>query len=281
MKFSATLISIALALAGSAQGHGHVFRRGPSATFTPSNPTPAPAPPQSVNPTNTIKRGVSYNDPKAADLFGSKISWQYNWSPVPGGNVNSGREFVPMLWGADQGHTQNWIDDATAAIAAGATHLLGFNEPDLGAQSNLTPQQAADAWKKWMEPFAGKAKLCSPAITNGGPPMGTAWLDTFLSLCEGCTIDCIAIHIYDSSSNVAYFQKYISDVGTKYNKPVWVTEMGASGTTQQQQQFLQTMLPFLDGLDSVERYAYFMAGGNILVDAANNLLPLGQTYNTI
>lgn len=41
------------------------------------------------------------------------------------------------------------------------------------------------------------------------------------------------------------------------------------------------MLPFLDGLSTNERYAYFMAGGNILVDDSDSILPLGQTYNSI
>lgn len=41
------------------------------------------------------------------------------------------------------------------------------------------------------------------------------------------------------------------------------------------------MLPFLDNLATVERYAYFTAGQNILTDSSSNqLLPLGQTYNT-
>lgn len=77
-----------------------------------------------------------------------------------------------------------------------------------------------------MEPFAGKAKLVSPAVTNGAPPsMGTGWLDSFLAACTGCHIDAIAIHIYDSATNTAYFQNYISSVASKYGKPVWVTEV--------------------------------------------------------
>ena len=76
-----------------------------------------------------------------------------------------------------------------------------------------------------MEPFAGKAKLCSPAITNGGAPMGTAWLDAFLAACSGCTIDCIAFHIYDSATNLAYFESYIKEIGTKYGKPTFMTEV--------------------------------------------------------
>jgi hypothetical protein len=71
----------------------------------------------------------------------------------------------------------------------------------------MSPQQAATAWKQYMQPFAGRVKLVSPAITNGAPPnMGTGWMDQFLKACTGCTIDVIAFHIYDSATNVAYFQ---------------------------------------------------------------------------
>lgn len=36
--------------------------------------------------------------------------------------------------------------------------------------------QAVDLWREHMQPFAGNAKLVSPAVTNGGPPMGITWL---------------------------------------------------------------------------------------------------------
>lgn len=100
-----------------------------------------------------------------------------------------------------------------------------FNEPDNAGQANLSPQAAAAAWKKYMQPFAGKAKLCSPAVTNGAAPMGTAWLDAFLKACTGCRVDCIAIHVYDKVTNTAYSKEYITGVGKKYKKPVWVTEV--------------------------------------------------------
>ena len=41
------------------------------------------------------------------------------------------------------------------------------------------------------------------------------------------------------------------------------------------------MLPYLDGLSSVERYAYFMAGDDILVDSSDHLTSLGVTYDTL
>ena len=106
-----------------------------------------------------------------------------------------------------------------------ANDVSSFNEPDLSSQSNLSPAAAATAWRQYMQPFAGKAKLCSPAITNGAAPMGTAWLDQFLAECSGCTIDCIAFHIYDSATNLAYFESYIKEIGTKYGKPTFMTEV--------------------------------------------------------
>ncbi|KAF7795462.1 hypothetical protein EIP86_006623 [Pleurotus ostreatoroseus] len=283
MKFSAALVSLALTLAGVVDARMEHRRVGPSVTFTSveSAPTQVESTTSSSSAATTGKRGISYNNAAFTDAFGSKTTWAYDWDSSADGTIRSGLEFVPMLWGTTADHTNSWSANAQAAINAGATHLLAFNEPDLSSQANLTPAQAASAWMTYMQPFAGKAKLCSPAITNGAAPMGTAWLDEFLAACTSCTIDCIAIHIYDSATNTAYYQNYISGIGTKYGKPTWVTEFGAAGTTAQQQAFLQTMLPFLDNLSTVERYAYFMAGQDILVDDSGALTALGQTYNSV
>lgn len=48
-----------------------------------------------------------------------------------------------------------------------------------------------------MEPFHGKAKLVSPAVTNGG---GVQWLQQFFGNCTGCHIDAIALHWYDTAT---------------------------------------------------------------------------------
>jgi hypothetical protein len=184
-----------------------------------------------------------------------------------------------MLWSDAGDHTRSWAKNAQAAIDAGATHILGFNEPDLGAQANMSPERAAASWRKFIQPFAGKAKLVSPAITNGGAPLGQDWMDRFLKACNDCTIDAIAIHIYDSASNVGYFKNYIADVGKKYNKPTWVTEFGASGTVAEQSEFIKTMVPYLNGLASVERYAYFGDFEGTFVQNGQ-LLPLGKAYAT-
>ncbi|OSC98855.1 glycoside hydrolase family 128 protein [Trametes coccinea BRFM310] len=290
MKFAAaSLVSIALLLASSAQGAQHMQKKhhrrtGPSATFSQPAPTTtaaAPAPTSTSTGSGTIKRGLSFNDASLTKDFTSKqVSWAYNWDSSFSGSLPDGVVYFPMLWSADPSHSAQWADNANAAIAKGSTHLLFINEPDLSSQSNTSPQDAAQQWMQFMQPFAGKANLVSPAITNGAPPMGTGWMDEFLAECEklGCQVDSIAAHIYDSATNVAYYQSYITDLGTRYNRSVLITEFGASGTVEQQQAFLQQMVPFLDNLDSVSHYAWFMTAVGNLVNSDASLSSLGETY---
>ncbi|KAI0699784.1 hypothetical protein C8T65DRAFT_580850 [Cerioporus squamosus] len=246
---------------------------------------PPPVAPTSVNITaraNSGKRGLSFNDAGLTKNFNSgQVSWAYNWDSAPQGTLPAGVNYFPMLFSAAPDHSTQWEANANAAIASGSTHLLFINEPDLATQSNTSPADAAKQWMQFMQPFAGKATLVSPAITNGAPPaMGTGWMDQFLTECDklGCTVDAIAAHIYDSATNIPYYQAYITDLGTKYNRPVLITEFGASGTVEQQQAFLQTMIPFMDGLASVSHYAWFMTAVGNLVNADASLTPLGQTY---
>jgi len=62
----------------------------------------------------------------------------------------------------------------------------------------MTVNQSVAGHRAYMEPFAGKAKLGSPAITFAGPPSGLTYLEWFMGNCTGCTIDFINIHWYSS-----------------------------------------------------------------------------------
>jgi hypothetical protein len=223
------------------------------------------------------KRGIAYNSPALAKLLIGKSQWAYNWGSTNGG-LASGVEYLPMLWGATADKTNTWVKDATAGIAAGATALLGFNEPDHTEQANMSPQAAATAYKQYItNNFAGKAKLISPAVTNGGGSMGLAWLSSFMGLCSDCQIDAVAIHWYDSSSNVEYFKSHIQDAHTQSGKPVYLTEFGT--TDGNDQAFLAAVLPWLDSQDYVQKYAYFMASDGKLI-SGSGLSAAGNTYCT-
>ena len=134
---------------------------------------------------------------------------------------------------------------------------------------------------QYMQPFAGKATLVSAAVTNGPPPsMGTGWLDSFLSACAqlGCTVDAVAAHIYADASDVSYFESYISALA-KYDMPVLMTEIGASsGSAAEQDALVSALVPFLDGLDFVSHYAWFMLADGSLVNSDGSLSALGSAY---
>lgn len=229
-------------------------------------PTPSSTPVTTGNTGSSGKRGLAYNDASLlAGFDGSKASWAYNWGATSGGTVPSQFEYVPMLWGL-KGHTDGWAANAQAAIDSGSSHLLYLNEPDLGAQSNVSPKDAATGWTANMEQFHGKAKLGSPAVTNGGSPMGITWMTEFLSECSSCSIDFTVMHWYDSASNFAYFKNYVADFyAASGGRPIWITEFGASGSVDEQVAFLDQATAWLDSLDYVERYSYFMvAEGNLV-----------------
>lgn len=235
----------------------------PTTTAAPPKPTTSAAPPV-VNGSN--KRGLAYNNAALLPPFlggNSKVSWAYNWGDSSS-NVPSGVEYVPMLWGLGS-HTNGWTAAATKAIAAGSTHLLGFNEPDLGSQSNLSPADAAAGWKTYMQPFAGQAKLGSPAVTNGGSPMGVTWIQNFLKACTGCTVDYIVLHWYNGGDANA-FMNYVTNAHAVTGLPVWISEFEATGNSDTEKvAFLNTVMPWLDSQSFVQRYSYFgVFEGNML-----------------
>lgn len=188
----------------------------------------------------------------------------------------------------NQQYISSWKANATAAIKNGTTHLLAFNEPDI---NNLSPKQAATAYMNYMQPFASSTvKLGAPAVTNGGPPTGLTWLGQFLGNCTSCTIDFVPIHWYCGYNNINYFTSYIQQAHQAANgRNIWITEFqgddvscSTPATDTQQGEFMDTVLPWLDSLSYVERYAYFMAtksssSQTFLVNQAGNGLTASGT----
>jgi len=228
----------------------------------------------------TGKRGIAYNDAKLTDCLSSssKISWAYNWGSSAGTGLSDSVSFIPTLWGPKSEFTNSWSENAKSAIDSGSSHLFSFNEPDHEAQANLSPEAAASAYKEYMEPFAGKAKICAPSVTNGGGSMGLNWLKSFLESCQDCTIDCLNIHWYDSAENTEYFKSHISDAADLApGKPIYVSEFAATGSDDQISQFLEDVMPWMDSNDAVGGYAYFMASDGSLVSGLEKST-IGQTY---
>ncbi len=259
-----------------------------SSSLPPPASSPAPAPKPNTNShqssPDVTPRGLVYNTATLTNLFSSSsaISWAYNWDSQPGGTLSPNIQFVPQFWGPIPVHTDHWKTNADKALAAGSTHFLGFNEPDIAEQANLLPPAAVTAWKTYLEPYAGKVKLGSPSVCNGPEPTkGLQWLSTFLDGCSSCTIDFIAIHWYGLANDegVKDFKDHVAKAHViAKGRSVWITEFQPSGSVEQQADFMAKILPWLDdkSQSGVERYAYFQVDNILASDG--KLTKLGSVY---
>jgi len=228
-------------------------------------------------------------------------SWWYDWGLSPVFNdTNTAHEFVAMAWGSHKkGVPIDQVLDQWTPHPSTKT-LLGFNEPNLGGQSNLTAEAACKLWPA-LRRAASKheLKLGSPAA-NHCVPRGTGsqdsnchmppeeWFDSFFAL-DGCgvdTVDFITTHKY--GCNWTDTVEYVKGLHARYNKPIWLTEFScAKAPPEKQLAFMKNILPAFDAMPEViPRYAWFIAragtakiGDNdVLIDGANLTL-LGQYYN--
>jgi len=184
-------------------------------------------------------------------------------------------EYVPMMWG------RNDVSSFADSVGS-ATHVLSFNEPDLGTQANIDAATAAQLHQEGMASLVGKVQIGSPAVTNGGGSMGVTWLDNFFKACGGsCNCDFVAYHWYDSAENFAYFKQQTEAVIAVANNygisKVWLTEFEPSGSADAQASFMKQALEYLDGNSAVERYAAFMAADGVMM-TGDSLNSLGSAY---
>lgn len=255
--------------------------------------------------TKSAKRGVAYDLATPADIraLSPGVSWWYNWATTPNAGIPSGyltqyqMDYYPMLWNGSFSATA-----VEAFLHANPTihYLLVLNEPNVGGQAYMTPQQAAKLWPQY-EAIAAQAgvKIVGPQITWGNMPNyndPVAWMDAFYAAYASAnggrkpTIDYLGFHWYDYGLSAQL------DRLDKYNKPIWVTEFanwhsqtdGAQIVTPGEQATQMTsMVATCEGRADVFRYAWFT--GRVspdphyssLLAAQGQLTALGQQYITL
>ncbi len=237
----------------------------------------------------SIKRGVAYAfDVSSANpdmnALKSGVSWFYGWSNGPSANAKPvyaamNMEFVPMVWGGGFD-----VANVVKQIPAGAKYLLGFNEPNFGKESNLTPEQAAGMWPQ-IEDIASQKQLqiVSPALNycagNCNQTDPFVWLDAFFAACPNCKVDYVGAHWYACTINA--LSDYITKM-KKYNNPIWLTEFacadGGPYTPDQVKTYALQATLWLEHEPSVFRYSWFsgrtdgipdvnlLAGSGVLTD---------------
>jgi RNA polymerase sigma factor (sigma-70 family) len=233
----------------------------PASRTKPATHAPVKAPPPAP-PSSSARKGVGVWTFDGVDsaLGKSGAGWYYTWSA--GHSGISGPGFVPMIWGGASTDA-----NSLAQAKKAGPYLLGFNEPDMSAQSNMTVDQALSLWPKLMA--TGKV-LGSPAVAYGGDTAG-GWLDRFMSGArqKGYRVDFIALHWYGGDFTtpdaVAQLTSYLEAVHNRYHKPIWLTEFALIDfshgtrfpTDRQQAAFVTAAARMLDGLTYLQRYAWF------------------------
>jgi hypothetical protein len=190
------------------------------------------------------------------------------------------------------------IDTLASKVAStGATTVLGFNEPELPSQSNMPVALAAQEWVRAIQPLRARGIQCgSPGISSA--PDGVAWLQAFLKeiRARGSDVDFFALHWYGEGLGGFYdyiWSTYYQLGGPASGKKVWITEFAATNWSVDRplardvvEAFARESAAYLDGLDWIERYAWFGAMrdcGTVgrwarMIDEHGALTELGKTY---
>jgi Glycosyl hydrolase catalytic core len=202
-------------------------------------------------------RGLAFTSGDCADVLALEPAWTYNWWPAAQ-VCAPGIEAVPMVWGAAN----------VGQLAGGSSPwLMGFNEPDLTSQANLTPTRAALLWRD-VEELYSRYLLVSPANSHGDVLgwNGEPWLVQFRTAYwarfgRWPRLDAIALHCYSDlptcQAAVDVALDWAQEWGTQ---GVWLSEFGYSdcplwGGTAAAQRFMREMVAYCEARGV--RYAWF------------------------
>ena len=235
---------------------------------------------QSMSNVACRKKGIALgNNPQ--EIAEMQVAWYYDWKTTPVQGVPNTTSFIPMMWGIN----------SAGAMTQRVPIVLGFNEPNIANQSNISPAQALAAWpqvQKWG------IRVGAPAI-GGDSTAARAWLTAFMTGAQQqhLRVDFIPIHWY-GPPDPATFLSFVDSVHAQFNLPIWITEFavkdslngGATYTPAQVLSFMHAVLPALENRPYVERFSWFAGIGvhpealtaSRLVDSNGNLTPLGQYY---
>lgn len=239
------------------------------------------------------KRGIGQSmqrDAWSVRVASLDVHWFYTWGNTVSDLQPEYVDFVPMIWGKN-GIDEQKIADLQAMKEEGSLrYLLGFNEPDKTDQSNMTVSEAVEKWPL-LEQVG--VPLGSPAAAN---PTGS-WMQEFMQKVDenGLRVDFMCVHWYGGVNPQSLLDK-LDEVYNLYGKPIWITEFAPADwdaatpgenehTPGEVLNFMQTVLPELEALDYLHRYAWFsfdqdspQGTSSALFDASGELTTLGEYY---
>ncbi|MGL4514426.1 MAG: glycosyl hydrolase [Lacipirellulaceae bacterium] len=219
-------------------------------------------------------------------------SWMYSWALERRPELSAEVDFTPMLWGdwGDVSRAKALADVAARHKSGEVRHLLAYNEPDQPKQSNLSVERVLEVWPEFMD-------VGVPLVSPGCVHPDKEWMTSFMDGADrrGYRVDAVAVHSY-AGPNAEALVKRLESIHQRFGKPIWITEFAVGDWEAKSPQqnrhsperiaaFMRELLPALDELPCVERYAWFSAspssaplGTSALFTDDNKLTPLGEVY---
>ena len=219
-----------------------------------------------------------------------QVFWHYSWGRDLRDERPENVEYIPMFWGRNS-VTDEEVARINQLVENGLIKaVLGFNEPDLERQANMSVDEALELWPK-LEQI--NAPLGSPAAVN---PLGS-WMMEFMERADrmALRVDFVCVHSYGGANATSFLRK-IENVYEAYSRPIWITEFAVADwqaetpmsnrhTPARVLDFMKEVLPALYQADYVHRFAWFNAApenaaltSSILFDEEKELTPLGEYY---
>jgi len=223
------------------------------------------------------------------------VSWNYswNWKRIPQ-QIDSS-EFVPMIWG--RWNTQQRInDDVIPQYNAGLTkRLLGFNEPDMDKQANMSVEEAVDMWEILENT---NIPLASPSFGHSDRDWAIDWFAKTDEMC--LRQEMAALHWY-KGPNADMFKREMQKAYELYGGqlPLLITEFAVADwtarslednrySTAQVLEFAKIVIPWMEQQDWILGYAWFSFKQNwaagtssALYDTDGVITPLGEYYASV
>jgi hypothetical protein len=205
------------------------------------------------------QKGIFMIYPPCSDISMLATSWYFNCSVRPDPICPApDQRFVPMIHNA--GNMSELPEAIANAQASG--WLMGFNEPNLSWQGNVTTTLAAELWRQ-IEAQAEGIKLVSPAPSQHDPDWLWRMVDEYRARYgESPRFDAIAWHIYHSDPTAMkdfLIARRNEAIAEGYNVPIWVTEYAGycweSNTGNYK--IMTEVTPWLDSTPWIGRYAWF------------------------
>ncbi|TRZ42850.1 glycosyl hydrolase [Robertkochia solimangrovi] len=262
--------------------------------ITPEDSTDNEIEPVSPMPINGKKGiGIHYSiDTWNTRLTASASHWYYSWTPRRDASIPENVQFVPMFWGKEMTNTENVNYVRGLAEEGKVAYLMGFNEPDNAEQANMTVQRALDLWPLLEQVGVPLVSPCTVHFDND-------WMKEFMYRAEQLNyrIDYFAMHWY-ADIDPKFFINDVKRAYEMYKKPIWITEFAVGDwdatninnnkySSSDILEFMEAVLPALDTMPYVERYAWFNSdpedpnlGRSVLYDENEGLTILGEFYAT-